>query len=95
MKNEEDSLACCFSRSPPLEAQQSEMQAEAMRAFQAGDYATAKSLFESLLSIDPKNPAARNYLRAIAQREKGGPGLEGALKKNHHSGGGFSRRDSA
>ena len=64
-----------------LHAQQSEMQAEAVRAFQAEDYATAKSLFESLLSIDPKNPAARNYLRAIAQREKGGPGLEGALRK--------------
>jgi hypothetical protein len=64
-----------------LQAQQSEMQAEAVRAFQAEDYATAKSLFESLLSIDPKNLAARNYLRAIAQREKGGPGLEGALRK--------------
>lgn len=64
-----------------LQAQESEMQAEAVRAFQAEDYATAKSLFESLLSIDPKNLAARNYLRAIAQREKGGPGLEGALRK--------------
>jgi hypothetical protein len=64
-----------------LQAQQSEMQAEAVRAFQAEDYATAKSLFESLLSIDPKNLAARNYLRAIAQREKGEPGLEGALRK--------------
>ena len=64
-----------------LQAQESEMQAEAVRAFQAEDYATAKSLFESLLSIDPKNLAARNHLRAIAQREKGGPGLEGALKK--------------
>jgi hypothetical protein len=66
---------------PALEAQHSEIQAEAIRAFQAGDYATAKSLFESILSIDPKNPAARNYLRVIAQREKGGPGLEGTLKK--------------
>ena len=64
-----------------LAAQQSEIQAEAVRAFQAEDYGTAKSLFESLLSIDPKNFAARNYLRAIAQREKGGPGLEEALRK--------------
>jgi hypothetical protein len=64
-----------------LEAQQSEIQAEAVRAFQAGEYATAKPLFESLLSIDPKNPVARNYLRAIAQRERSGPGLEGALRK--------------
>jgi hypothetical protein len=74
-------LALLFFALSPLAAQQSEMQAEAVRAFQAEDYATAKSLFESLLSIDPKNPAARNYLRAIAQREKGGPGLEGALRK--------------
>jgi hypothetical protein len=64
-----------------LKGQPSEIQAEAVRAFQAGDYATARSLFESLLSIDPKNPAARNYLRAIAQRERSGPGLESALRK--------------
>ena len=64
-----------------LHAQQSEMQAEAVRAFQAEDYTTAKSLFESLLSLDPKNVAARNYLRAIAQREQSGPDLERALRK--------------
>jgi len=63
-----------------LAAQQVEIQAEAVRAFQAGDYATAKSLFESLLSVDPKNLAARNYLRAIALRESSGPGLEAALR---------------
>jgi hypothetical protein len=63
-----------------LAAQQEEMQSEAVRAFQAGDYATAKYLFESLLAIDPKNPAARNYLRAIALREGSGAGLEAALK---------------
>jgi hypothetical protein len=72
-------LALLFLAFSPLAAQQGEMQAEAVRAFQAGDYATAKSLFVSLLSIDPKNVAARNYLRAIAQRTKPGPGLEGAL----------------
>lgn len=64
----------------PLLAQQDEIQSEAVRAFQAGDYATAKSLFESLLAIDPKNPAARNYLRAIALREGSGSGLEAALR---------------
>ena len=74
-------LALLFLAFSSLAAQQSEMQAEAVRAFQAEDYVTAKSLFESLLSIDPRNLAARNYLRAIAQREKGGPGLEGALRK--------------
>jgi Tetratricopeptide repeat len=63
-----------------LSAQQEEIQSEAVRAFRAGDYATAKSLFESLLAIDPKNPAARNYLRAIALREGSGSGLETALK---------------
>ena len=74
-------LALLFLAFSPLAAQQNEIQAEAVRAFQAEDYATAKSLFESLLSIDPKNFAARNYLRAIAQREQGGPGLERALRK--------------
>jgi hypothetical protein len=63
-----------------LSAQQEEIQSEAVRAFRAGDYATAKSLFESLLAIDPKNPAARNYLRVIALREGSGSGLETALK---------------
>jgi hypothetical protein len=74
-------LALVFFAFSSLAAQQSEMQAEAVRAFQAGDYATAKSLFESLLSLEPKNFAARNYLRAIAQREKSGASLEGALRK--------------
>ena len=74
-------LALLFFAFSSLAAQQVEIQAEAVRTFQAGDYATAKFLFESLLSMDPKNLAARNYLRAIAQREKSGPGLESALRK--------------
>ncbi len=61
-------------------AQHAEIQSEAVRAFQEGDYATAKSLFESLLAVDPKNPAARNYLRAIALREGSGPGLQTILR---------------
>jgi hypothetical protein len=65
----------------PLVAQQEEIQSEAVRAFQAGDYATAKSLFESLLAMDPKNPAARTFLRAIALREGEGPGLQASLRK--------------
>jgi hypothetical protein len=63
-----------------LVAQQEEIQSEAVRAFQAGDYATAKSLFESLLAMDPKNPAARTYLRAIALREGEGPSLQASLR---------------
>jgi hypothetical protein len=76
-----------------LAAQQDEIQSEAVRAFQAGDYATAKSLFESLLAIDPKNPAARNYLRAISLRE----GVEQSRigLKYQHPGGRFSRRDGS
>jgi hypothetical protein len=74
-------LTLVFLAFSSLAAQQNEIQAEAVRAFQAEDYATAKSLFESLLSLDPKNFTARNYLRAIAQREQGGPRLESALRK--------------
>ena len=66
-------VALLLLATSPLVAQQDEIQSEAVRAFQAGDFATAKSLFESLLEIDPKNPAARNYLRAIALRESSGP----------------------
>jgi hypothetical protein len=64
-----------------LEAQQGEIQAEAVRAFQAGDYRTARSLFESLVSMDPRNAAARNYLRVIAHREKSASTLEETLKR--------------
>lgn len=64
-----------------LAAQQEEIQSEAMRAFREGDYVTAKSLFESLLAVDPRNPAARTYLRAIAVREGSGPTLLSALRK--------------
>jgi len=64
-----------------LAAQQEEIQSEAVRAFREGDYATAKSLFESLLAVDPRNSAARTYLRAIAVREGSGPTLLSALRK--------------
>lgn len=74
-------LPILFLTLSPLAAQQSELQAEAVRAFQAGDYTSARSLFESLQSMDPKNVAAQNYLRMIALKEKGGPGIESALKK--------------
>ena len=73
-------LALLFFALANLAAQQEEIQSEAVRAFQEGDYATAKSLFESLLAVDPKNPAARTYLRAIAVREGSGPSLLSALR---------------
>jgi len=74
-------LAFLLLGGAPLLAQENELQAEAVKAFQAGDYATAKSLFESLLDTDPRNPSAQNYLRIIAHREKGLSGIEGALSK--------------
>ena len=64
-----------------LSAQQEEIQLEAVRAFREGDYATAKALFESLLAVDSRNLAARNYLRAIAVREGSGPNLQAVLRK--------------
>ncbi len=73
-------LPMLFLTAAPLAAQQAELQAEAVRAFQSGDYTSARSLFESLQSMDPKNMAAQNYLRMIALKEKGGPGIESALK---------------
>ena len=54
---------------------------EAVRAFREGDYGTAKALFESLLAVDSRNLAARNYLRAIAVREGSGPNLQAVLRK--------------
>jgi hypothetical protein len=74
-------LAFLLLASLSLAAPEAEIQGEAVRAFQAGDYGTAKTLFESLLSMNPKNVAARNYLRAIAQRERSGQRLEEALRK--------------
>jgi len=64
-----------------LSAQQSDMMAEAVRAYQTGDYATAKSLFQSLVSLNPRNTAAKNYLGMITQKEKSGPGIEARLKQ--------------
>jgi len=65
----------------PLEAQQDQLQAEALRAFQSEDYETAKTLFESLVAADPRNSVAQNYLKIIAQRQKRGLNLEDSLRK--------------
>jgi len=55
----------------PLEAQQDQLQAEALRAFQSEDYETAKTLFESLVAADPRNSVAQIISRSSlsARRE--------------------------
>lgn len=57
------------------------MQLDAVRAFTSGDYATAKTLFESVLAMDPKNNSAKTYLKMIAVKEREDGGLEVSLKK--------------
>lgn len=56
---------------------------DALRAYKAGEYDSARSLFEAVLANNPKNTAAQNYLRAIALREKGvgATGLETSLRQ--------------
>lgn len=63
-----------------LFAQPAEIQKDAIAAYQAGDYKTAKSLFAVVLETEPRNTVAQNYLRMIAQKEKGGT-LENSLSK--------------
>jgi len=54
---------------------------QAVRAFHGGDYEAARLLLESVVSTDPKNQAAQNYLRMIKAQQKGGSSLSTALKK--------------
>ena len=60
---------------------QSELFQEAMRAYQAKEFDTARMLFEAVVSAEPKNQAAQNYLRLLAKSETGASGLEGTLEK--------------
>ncbi|CAN5684971.1 hypothetical protein BH09VER1_BH09VER1_03420 [soil metagenome] len=62
-------------------AQQKDLQLDAVRAYGAGDYTTAKSLFEALLSENPRNTSAQTYLKMIAAKQREGGGLEATLKK--------------
>lgn len=64
-----------------VSAQQSDMMAEAVRAYNTGDYVTAKSLFQSLVSLNPRNDAAKKYLAQIVIKEKSGPSMENRLKQ--------------
>jgi hypothetical protein len=67
----------------PLLAQKTNSSAlpDAVRAYNAGDYKTATSLFEAVLASDPKNQAAQNYLRMIEANKKKGHSLPTNLQK--------------
>jgi hypothetical protein len=58
-------------------AQSSALLSEAQRDYVAGNIASAKTKFELVLASDPKNVAAKNYLKAIATAEsQAGPGVK-------------------
>jgi hypothetical protein len=46
---------------------------QAQRAYVAGDFDTAKSLFNQVLEVQPTNTVAIQFLRAIRQRQAGLP----------------------
>ncbi len=52
----------------------SQLSSEAQRAYLAGDLATAKAKFSTVLQMDPSNVVARNYLRTILAQEAQGRG---------------------
>ncbi len=43
-----------------------------------------------MVSLNPRNTAAKNYLGMIAQKERSGPGIEARLKQIIAAEGGFS-----
>jgi len=60
----------------PANAQAPSLLAEAQREYLAGNHASAKTKFQLVLASDPKNVAAKNYLKAIATAEaQAGPGV--------------------
>ena len=67
-------LLAFFLVASSVVAQEAELQKDAVRAFQENDLKTARSLFQSLLALNPKNTAAQNYLRTIALKERSGGG---------------------
>ena len=62
----------------PANAQSSsQLLAEAQREYLAGNLGSAKTKFQLVLASDPKNVAAKNYLKAIATAEsQAGPGVK-------------------
>src|SRR2546425_6346056 len=71
-------LGAFVSLAPALFGQQtvSEAMTEAQRAYYRGDLETAKQKFMEVLSVDPRNVAANNFLNTIriAQQQKGSGG---------------------
>ena len=57
------------------------MQAEAVRAFQAGDYATAKSLFNPFFPSTRKTPPRETTCAPSRSARKADPVLKGLLRK--------------
>ena len=58
-------------------AQAPSLLAEAQREYLAGNHASAKTKFQLVLAADPKNVAAKNYLKAITTAEaQAGPGVK-------------------
>lgn len=56
---------------------------EGLEAFKKEDYVTARAIFETIIAQNPRDPAAQNYLKLIAAKEKGGggTGIETGLRK--------------
>jgi hypothetical protein len=77
-------LSCLLVSSaiPALAQDSRQLLSEGQRALSSGDVTTAKAKFEQVLSIDPKNPIAKNYLRTMQAQEasSGGAQLEKQLK---------------
>jgi len=71
-------LALALAVLPVLPAQaQTSLLSQAQKEYAAGNIGSAKTKFELVLAQDPKNVAARNYLKMIAVAEaKAGPGAK-------------------
>lgn len=56
-------------------------QAEAVRAYESGDYATARAAFERLVAAEPENAAAHYYLGQIVRQLGNAAALEAAIPR--------------
>lgn len=54
---------------------------QAVRAYNGGDYETARILLEAVVANDPRNQAAQNYLRMIQAQKKESNSLAASLKR--------------
>lgn len=62
-------LGFCLALLPSLQADVDQIYQDGQRAFERGDYQTARMLFEVVLDRQPSHQMARNYVRRIMQRE--------------------------